>query len=77
MNDNELRALVEAQKDWIVNIRRKLHRIPERGFDLLSYPDANSRGIVENIIYGGMPQAARRALALSANGKEGQDDRPV
>lgn len=49
----------------------------ERGFDLLNYPDANSRGIVENIIYGGMPQAARRALALSANGKEGQDDRPV
>ena len=34
MNDKELRALVEAQKDWIVNIRRKLHRIPERGFDL-------------------------------------------
>ena len=34
MNDNELRTLVEAQKDWIVNIRRKLHRIPERGFDL-------------------------------------------
>ena len=49
----------------------------ERGFDLLNYPDANSRGIVENIIYGGMPQAARRALALSAKGKEGQDDRPV
>ena len=49
----------------------------ERGFDLLNYPDANSRGVVENIIYGGMPQAARRALALSAKGKEGQDDRPV
>ena len=34
MNDNELRTLVEAQKDWIVNIRRRLHRIPQRGFDL-------------------------------------------
>ena len=34
MEDHALRALVEAQKDWIVNIRRKLHRIPERGFDL-------------------------------------------
>lgn len=34
MEDHALRALVEAQKDWIVNIRRRLHRIPERGFDL-------------------------------------------
>ena len=34
MEDRELKALVEAQKDWIVSIRRKLHRIPERGFEL-------------------------------------------
>ena len=34
MEDRELRALVDAQKDWIVNMRRRLHRIPERGFDL-------------------------------------------
>ena len=32
MEDRELRALVDAQKDYIVNMRRKLHRIPERGF---------------------------------------------
>ena len=32
MEDHELRALVDAQKDYIVNMRRKLHRIPERGF---------------------------------------------
>ena len=34
MEDRELRALVDAQEDWIVNMRRRLHRIPERGFDL-------------------------------------------
>ena len=32
MEDRELRALVDAQKDYIVDMRRKLHRIPERGF---------------------------------------------
>lgn len=32
MKDNELKALVEAQKDWIIGMRRKLHRIPEDGF---------------------------------------------
>lgn len=32
MNDQQLKALVERQKDWIVSIRRKLHRIPEGGF---------------------------------------------
>lgn len=32
MEEQKLRALVEAQKDWIVAKRRQLHRIPERGF---------------------------------------------
>ena len=32
MNDQELRALVAAQKDWMTQKRRLLHRIPERGF---------------------------------------------
>lgn len=32
MIDTELKTLVEAEKDWIVDIRRKLHRIPEGGF---------------------------------------------
>ena len=49
----------------------------ERGFDLLDYPDGNSRGVIENIIYSGMPSVAKRVLACSAKGKEGQDDRPV
>lgn len=32
MNDTELKARVEQERDWIVQMRRKLHRIPERGF---------------------------------------------
>ena len=32
MNMNEIKALVAAEKDWIIGMRRKLHRIPERGF---------------------------------------------
>ncbi len=32
MNDQLLKSLVEAEKDWIINLRRKLHRIPEDGF---------------------------------------------
>ena len=32
MNINEIKALVAAEKDWIIGMRRKLHRIPERGF---------------------------------------------
>ncbi len=32
MNDQQLRQLVNAEKDWIIAMRRKLHRIPESGF---------------------------------------------
>lgn len=32
MEDRELRGLVEAEKEWITAMRRKLHRIPENGF---------------------------------------------
>ena len=32
MNMNEIKTLVAAEKDWIIEMRRKLHRIPERGF---------------------------------------------
>ena len=32
MNMNEIKALVAAEKDWIIAMRRRLHRIPERGF---------------------------------------------
>ncbi len=32
MNAETIRQLVEAQQEWIVGMRRKLHRIPEEGF---------------------------------------------
>lgn len=32
MDDQQLKQLVEAEKDWIIAMRRKLHRIPEGGF---------------------------------------------
>ena len=32
MTDMELRARVEREKEWIIGMRRKLHRIPEKGF---------------------------------------------
>lgn len=32
MDDQRLKTLVENEKEWIIGIRRKLHRIPEAGF---------------------------------------------
>ena len=68
MEDRELRALVEAQKDWMVDIRRRLHRIPERGFaevktqqvimqtlDELGIPYTTERTWVVGVIKGALP----------------------
>lgn len=68
MEDCELRALVEAQKDWMVDIRRRLHRIPERGFaevktqrvimetlNALGIPYTTERTWVVGVIEGGLP----------------------
>ena len=68
MEDRELRALVEAQKDWMVDIRRRLHRIPERGFaevktqqvimetlDALGIPYTTERTWVVGVIEGALP----------------------
>ena len=32
MDDLLLKALVEGQREWIINVRQQLHRIPEDGF---------------------------------------------
>lgn len=32
MNDQYLKDLVNAEREWIISMRRKLHRIPETGF---------------------------------------------
>ena len=68
MEDCELRALVEAQKDWMVDIRRRFHRIPERGFaevktqrvimetlNALGIPYTTERTWVVGVIEGGLP----------------------
>ena len=68
MDDCELRALVEAQKNWMVDIRRRLHRIPERGFaevktqrvimetlNALGIPYTTERTWVVGVIEGGLP----------------------
>ena len=68
MDDCELRALVEAQKNWMVDIRRRLHRIPERGFaevktqqvimetlDALGIPYTTERTWVVGVIEGALP----------------------
>lgn len=33
MDDMKLKAMVEQEKEWIVAMRRKLHRVPEKGFE--------------------------------------------
>lgn len=68
MEDCELKALAEAQKDWMVNIRRRLHRIPEKGFaetktqkvimqtlDELGIPYTTERTWVVGVIEGKLP----------------------
>ena len=68
MDDCELRALVEAQKDWMVDVRRRLHRIPEKGFaevktqqvimetlDALGIPYTTERTWVVGVIEGALP----------------------
>lgn len=68
MEDRELRALVEAQKDWIIEKRRMLHRVPERGFaefktqkivmdalDELGIPYKTERTWVVGLIEGALP----------------------
>jgi len=68
MEDRELRALVEAQKDWIIEKRRMLHRVPERGFaefktqkivmdalDELGIPYKTERTWVIGLIEGALP----------------------
>ena len=68
MNDCELRALVAAQKEYMVNMRRRLHRIPERGFaevktqkvimealDELGIPYKTERTWVIGLIEGALP----------------------
>lgn len=68
MNDQHLKSLVDAEKEWIINLRRKLHRIPEDGFqefktqqiitdvlDEIGIPYTKERTWVIGLIEGGQP----------------------
>lgn len=68
MNDQELRTRVEAERDWVIGMRRTLHRIPEPGFaevktqqvitsalDELSIPYTTERTWVIGLIDGALP----------------------
>lgn len=68
MEMNEIRALAEAEKNWIVDMRRRLHRVPERGFaefktqkivtdalDAMGIPYTTERTWVIGLIEGALP----------------------
>ena len=68
MNDDELRSLVAAQQDFMVDVRRRLHQIPEPGFaevktqrltmdtlDALGIPYTTQRTWVIGTIQGKLP----------------------
>ncbi len=68
MDQNQLKAMVDEQKDWIISMRRKLHRIPEEGFkefktqqavmdalDEIGIPYTTERTWVIGLIQGALP----------------------
>ena len=68
MEDRELKALVEAQSEWMIQMRRKLHQIPEKGFaeyktqqaimdalDEMGIPYTTERTWVIGLIEGDLP----------------------
>ena len=68
MDDLTLKALAEAEREWIVSKRRALHRIPEKGFaefktqqlimdtlDEIGVPYTTERTWVIGLIEGALP----------------------
>lgn len=68
MDEKQLKQLVENEKEWIIGMRRKLHRIPEDGFkefktqqaimdalDEIGVPYTTERTWVIGLIEGGQP----------------------
>ena len=68
MDDQRLKALVEAEREWIVSKRRALHRVPEDGFkefktqkiirdalDEIGVPYTTERTLVVGLIEGALP----------------------
>ena len=61
MDDNMLKILVEDQKDWIINMRRELHRIPENGFQEFK----TQRGIMDAVDEIGIPYTTQRTWVIA------------
>ena len=60
MDDQQLKMLVEAQKDWIIAMRRKLHRIPEGGFQEFK----TQRAIMDALEEIGVPYTTERTWVI-------------
>lgn len=60
MNDQLLKALVDAEKDWIISLRRKLHRIPENGFQEFK----TQRVIMDTLDEIGIPYTTERTWVI-------------
>lgn len=61
MDANMLKILVEDQKDWIINMRRKLHRIPENGFQEFK----TQRVIMDALDEIGIPYTTQRTWVIA------------
>ena len=61
MDDKLLKILVEDQKDWIINMRRKLHRIPENGFQEFK----TQRVIMDALDEIGIPYTTQRTWVIA------------
>ena len=61
MNDQRLKELVNAERDWIVSMRRKLHRIPEGGFKEFKTQQA----IVDALDEIGVPYTTERTWVIA------------
>ena len=60
MDDRLLKTLVEAEKEWIINLRRKLHRIPEDGFKEFK----TQRVIMDTLEQIGIPYMTERTWVI-------------
>lgn len=65
-------GLNEDQREGIASALKNELLEAEKAFDLIEYIDPDSKGIVENIIYQGMPEVAKKAIE-KVNGKEKSD----
>ena len=60
MNDQELRERVAAEKEWIIRMRRKLHRIPEGGFQEFK----TQRAVMDALDEIGIPYTTERTWVI-------------